>query len=63
MQIMALQDLHTAHLSPGLLVMASVPAKTAHKNRCAHSEIYRSTHSERSEALAIGSIGRGADRC
>ena len=31
LQTLRLQDLHTAHWSPGLHAVASVPAKTAHK--------------------------------
>src|SRR6266581_4702831 len=50
---MALQDSHTAHWSPGSPLTASSPGKTACKNQCAHCEIYRSTHRERSEALVI----------
>ena len=39
LQTKPLQDSHTAHVLLTVHTVAAVPAKTAHKNRCAHARL------------------------
>jgi hypothetical protein len=50
LQTSRLQDSHTAHCSLAVHTVAAVPAKTAHKNRCAHARFILSQMPARGEA-------------
>jgi len=50
---MALQDLHIAHPSLAVHTVAAVPAKTAHKNRCAHGRFVLTQMPARGEAAFL----------